>query len=87
MVLDGFGRVWKGLGGVGMGGEGWGGVRVTLQPPNELVRMISVIELNISYLAPSGPPLEANVTAMKLRADVTGSTQDMCTRIGYKRKQ
>ena len=43
MVLDGFGRVWKGLGGfgrvwegwggVGRGGEGWGGLCVTLQPP------------------------------------------------------
>ena len=28
MGLDGFGRVWKGLGGVGKGGEGWGGLRV-----------------------------------------------------------
>ena len=26
MVLEGFGRVWKGLGGFGKGGEGWGGV-------------------------------------------------------------
>ena len=26
MVFGVFGRVWKGLGGVGMGGEGWGGV-------------------------------------------------------------
>ena len=26
MVLEGFGRVWEGLGGFGKGGEGWGGV-------------------------------------------------------------
>ena len=28
MVLEGFGRAWKGLEGVGRGGEGWGGLRV-----------------------------------------------------------
>ena len=26
MVLEGFRRVWEGLGGFGKGGEGWGGV-------------------------------------------------------------
>ena len=33
MVLDGFGRVWEGLGGVGRGGEGWG---ASYNPPLHL---------------------------------------------------
>ena len=34
--LEGFGRVWKGLGGFGKGGEGWGWLCVTLQPTKRL---------------------------------------------------
>ena len=43
MVLDGFGRVWEGLGGVGRGWEGWGRVgRVPspLEPPRKGLRVL-----------------------------------------------
>ena len=32
--LEGFERVWEGLGWVGRGGEGWGGCLAPYNPPN-----------------------------------------------------
>ena len=62
MVLDGFGRVWEGLGrfgrvwegwgGVEMGGEEWGGVGSPLQTPKprQIVRCLGMLTHARSYL-------------------------------------
>ena len=55
--LGGFGRVWEGLGGFGKGGEGWGEVGVTLQPakPRQIVRCLGMLTHARSYLNPLNP--------------------------------
>ena len=75
MVLEGFGRVWKGLGGFGKGGEGWGGLRVTLQPPKprQIVRCLRMLTHARSYLNPEAQcVIESNIDC---RASDLGLTQ------------
>ena len=53
MVLDGFGRVWEGLGGFGRVWEGWGGVGMavcdpTTPKPRQIVRCLGMLTHGVS---------------------------------------
>ena len=56
--LEGFGRVWEGLGGFGRVWEGWGGVGRGGEPPTtpkprQIVRCLRMLTHARSYLNPA----------------------------------